>query len=804
MARLVRLYVLLALSAGIVSSLLLTGCSSKSSSSTTPATVSVSLAPTTATLAAGQTQNFTATVTNDGTATPGVTWTASVGAITAAGIYTAPTPIATTSATITATSKTDPTKSATASVTLTPIAVSVSPMTATLSANGTQTFTATVTGDSTLNQGVTWSATAGTISAAGLYTAPSTIASNTTATVTATSKTDTTKAGTATVTLQAPVALSVSTTSLPAAITSVAYSQALSATGGTSPYTWTVTTGALPSGLSLSTAGVISGTPTVAVTATVNFTVTVTDNVSGTATKALALVAGPALASGTNNSELSGTYAFLVQGMYNGNTNTSTGKVFGETILGSITANGAGSITTGSIDNYDSKFNASSTSVTGNYSIGADHRGMLIINSGTRSFTFAVATAGISGGIANRLKLVQFEDNNSTVPNKAVATGFGKLQNASAFIQLNGTYVLGMSGETACTGCASATVAPFGSVAMAGYFTAGNGTITGGTADAHAFSANYNGLTLGGSTVAPVSGTGRGTLTLSVTGTIFPTMPAHFVYYIISANELLIASTDTHNASSNASGMLSGTMQLQTINSYGANTLGGGNTIAYESYASGGNGTNTYSQYSAANVLEVQLTAGSNAFSALVDTNDGNNATPALNQNFTGLMYTLTTGGRLTVSGAGPNSPIFYYSAPGKGYGLDQSTGNDGALYILSSQSGAPFSGSTFTGLNAAIVTAPPAAVSQGSFTGIATFSSGGNISLTQDYAQAGSLTSGATGTASFIFDPTTGTTTGRGTASNSIFYAVSANKSIVMDSTATGAPNITIIENNLTTTLPF
>ena len=45
--------------------------------------------------------------------------------------------------------------------------------------------------------------------------------------------------------------------------------------GGTAPYTWTVTTGNLPAGLTLSTGGVISGTPSAAGTS--NFTVQVAD-----------------------------------------------------------------------------------------------------------------------------------------------------------------------------------------------------------------------------------------------------------------------------------------------------------------------------------------------------------------------------------------------------------------------------------------------------------------------------------------------------------------------------------------------
>ncbi len=44
----------------------------------------------------------------------------------------------------------------------------------------------------------------------------------------------------------------------------VAYTEALSGTGGLPPYTWTIDSGSLPSGLSLSAAGVITGTPTTA------------------------------------------------------------------------------------------------------------------------------------------------------------------------------------------------------------------------------------------------------------------------------------------------------------------------------------------------------------------------------------------------------------------------------------------------------------------------------------------------------------------------------------------------------------
>jgi hypothetical protein len=61
-----------------------------------------------------------------------------------------------------------------------------------------------------------------------------------------------------------PTPLSVTTTSLASGQTAVAYNVTLAATGGTAPYSWSVKTGTLPAGLSLSTAGAITGTPTTA------------------------------------------------------------------------------------------------------------------------------------------------------------------------------------------------------------------------------------------------------------------------------------------------------------------------------------------------------------------------------------------------------------------------------------------------------------------------------------------------------------------------------------------------------------
>ena len=76
----------------------------------------------------------------------------------------------------------------------------------------------------------------------------------------------------------APSTLTITSANLSAAQTGSSYTATLSATGGTPGYTWSVSAGKLPAGLSLSSGGVISGTPTK--TGTSSFTVTVTDSAS--------------------------------------------------------------------------------------------------------------------------------------------------------------------------------------------------------------------------------------------------------------------------------------------------------------------------------------------------------------------------------------------------------------------------------------------------------------------------------------------------------------------------------------------
>lgn len=235
------------------------------------APVSISLAPATATLSGGQSQQFNATVTG-GAGNTSVAWSLSpdVGTISATGLYTAPEIIsAQLTITVKATSAADSTKSAAATLTLlAPVSISLSPATASLSAGQAQQFTATVTGGSG-NPAVTWSLSPyiGFISSSGLYTAPESVTSQQTVTVKATSVADSSKCATAVVTLRPSETVVLSPTA-----STLHYSQTVQFTAGTSerPVTWSLD----PVVGSITTSGLYTAPSHIGITQTVIVTAT--------------------------------------------------------------------------------------------------------------------------------------------------------------------------------------------------------------------------------------------------------------------------------------------------------------------------------------------------------------------------------------------------------------------------------------------------------------------------------------------------------------------------------------------------
>ena len=160
----------------------------------------------------------TATVTGTGAFSTGVTWTATSGTINSSGVFI---PSGAGAATCTAKSTQDSTKSGSATITVTVApptitSVSVSASPSSITTTHTAKCSATVSGTGAFSAGVAWTATGGTINSSGVF-IPSGAG---TATCTATSTQDTTKSGSAAITVTAlsPMITSVTPVCSPAVI----------------------------------------------------------------------------------------------------------------------------------------------------------------------------------------------------------------------------------------------------------------------------------------------------------------------------------------------------------------------------------------------------------------------------------------------------------------------------------------------------------------------------------------------------------------------------------------------------------
>jgi hypothetical protein len=302
-----------------------------------PPAIFVALSPLAQTdIDAGQTVRFAATVENDSGA-KGVTWSVSAAGLTgtACGTFTSATTSGATynaprsvsanlSVTVTATSIADATKSSSAKVlvSLPPSITTTTLNHATLNSNYSATLQA-AGGVAPL----TWFVASGalptglSLASSGAITGEPTASGNFIFTVQVTDSSTAPEGGPATaqalLSLTVLTGMSISTTSLPAGAVGTAYLGQIEASGGAPPYTWSVTAGSLPSGLTLQPgAGVISGTPS----SQGNFTFTLeakdSSPIPQAATQALTLAitaTGPpaittsALTNATQNSNYSAT-----------------------------------------------------------------------------------------------------------------------------------------------------------------------------------------------------------------------------------------------------------------------------------------------------------------------------------------------------------------------------------------------------------------------------------------------------------------------------------------------------------------
>src|ERR1022692_1315235 len=222
--------------------------------------------------------------------------------------------------------------------------------------------------------GYTWAATGlpawlGMSTAGALTGMPPLTAVDSTFTVTVTDSSNNSTSGSFAV----PVTLAITTASpLPTGQVGVNYSQTLTATGGTGKYTWSVTTGTLPAGLTLTPAsGLISGQPTTATGG--SFTTQVQDSNQVTASVPLTLTINPAASIQTltpNSSNAGLSLQVSITGSFTHFAQGTTVANFGPGIaVGGAAAGQPGPVTVASPTSATAEIAISASAATGSQTV---------------------------------------------------------------------------------------------------------------------------------------------------------------------------------------------------------------------------------------------------------------------------------------------------------------------------------------------------------------------------------------------------------------------------------------------------
>jgi hypothetical protein len=521
----------------LVWTLVFAGCSGSNS-------LTVTLSPASGqTLNPGATVTITAAVANDKN-NQGVTWTLTgpgslSGNTTTSVVYTAPSNVSvSTTATVTATSVTNSSVTATESITLNAVltitttslpagSLGVGYSAFVNAAGATGTFTWTITAGS-LPAGLSFQTTT-TSSSASISGTPTLLGtSKFSVQVTDSAGTSVTQA--MSITINPPPPLSVATGSLPNGMVNQAYpNQTLQASSGVQPYSWSVTSGNLPFGLSLATNGVISGTPIA--TGNFSFTVQVKDSSTPNPQTASANLSITINLGNTNNSRLNGSYVFSVSG-------SDPSLLF--VAAGSFTADGAGHISGGIMDINDTSGVPANETFSGAYSIGQNGLGYMTFNitaggTGSRAFAFSMTAKGDANN------LIEFDDNtgggtrNSGVLLRETTSPFSTSL-------INNNYAFGFLGIDSSKN-------RFG---VAGDFQAdGAGHFTNGLLDSNDAGSLSSAVAFGGA--YGVASNGRGTATIAT---------ANYSFYIANSGELLVVGIDPFTPGGNP--LVSGTILPQT------------------------------------------------------------------------------------------------------------------------------------------------------------------------------------------------------------------------------------------------
>ncbi|HZQ91246.1 MAG TPA: hypothetical protein VFA60_05585 [Terriglobales bacterium] len=644
----------LALAVAVCSMSLWVACGGgKSSSSST--TVTITISPTTASVVGGQTVLFTATVT--GNSNTAVNWqvnsiaggNSTVGTISTGGLYTAPNTVPNpATVTITAISQADTTKTATASVTITgpappiPTAfVVISPQVATLPAGGQQTFSATENGAPIA---VTWgvrcdSATAGacgSITTAGVYTAPLTPPPGGNVRITATANDGSAPTATASVTIQfgngslsGRYAFTFSGQKSGAPFMaggSIVFNGTGGITGGTEDVN-NNNNGAANVAITGGSYNVGSngrGTATIQTAAgTESWQFTLVNNLHGFAAR---FDAGVANASGVLDRQTPSQFTLAsVQGGYAFNIG---GQSAGRTvaIAGALVSGGAGGITSGRLDANVANVVTPDSALTGTYTApDANGRGTLSIVSGLGTLNFAYYIVD-----TNRLKLV------GTDTAQVLAGDVGK-QAAGPFSNAS------FSGGFAFTTSGTAALTPVG---QGGIFTLdGGGRVVSGMLDQNSNGNLQSNVPLSGTYAVSDTATGRATLSFTAGSSTL-----QYVFYPQAGGVLNLVEVDATNVTRGAA-------IAQGVSTFNGSSLVG-------EFAGLLTGADLITNRGQSDVIGQFTLNGGSALTGIVDVN--NNGSTSTAQNFTASYLVDSATGRGAASftsnaGTLPNGVLALY-----------------------------------------------------------------------------------------------------------------------------------------------
>jgi hypothetical protein len=493
-----------------------------------------------------------------------------------------------------------------------------------------------------------------------------------------------------------PQTFIITTTSLPTGTVNTPYSVTLQSSGATPPITWGLYEFSLPSGLSLSSGGTISGTPVTPGSSCLVFQGTDSSTPQKSAAQELCIaINSPDM---SHNALLKGHYAFVTNG-YSGVSKLYGGGLNQDVTAGSFEADGNGNIASGVSGPGDP--------LTGTYALGSDNRGTVSISDSTTgvvtTYAFSVGSMSASG-VATKGHMIEFE------AQAGPFVGEFELQDTTAFSNsaIHGSYAFVMSGWS--------RTEPFGADGVLA--ADGMGNFSGGTADQNLNGVVNANLPLTGTyTIDANSTDGRVTGTLTMGGTTFD-----FTFFVVSASKLLMIGFQTgssgpafigqalkQSAGPFNNGSLNGSSIFSTMG------MGKIQDVKAGLYNFDGGGTTT--------VLEEENNAGS---VTLASTSTA--------------LYSVESDGRVSVATGGSTVSVLYLVSSNQGFILDTDT--NAATGLFEPQAPGPFTSSSINGNS--FFGDLPSSCCRSVSSGVATLEAG-TISQTSDLDQPGTSGSGNT-----------------------------------------------------------